>query len=268
MCTTSIIALDGRTPGYRLVFNRDELRSREAASPPLWRRVGALSGPGGVVRAIWPKDTAAGGTWIAATERGLTLCLLNLNLEPPPSHPAPHPAGERISRGLLIPKLVVEKDAESVMGALGRRKLERFAPFRLMAVEAGEDGPRMWEARWDGVVLTTLPPRVGPMCFVSSGLGDSRVRARLALFEERVLRVGPTAGVQDEFHRHRWADRPEISVVMGREGARTVSITTVEVTARATGSGAGAGFDVGMAYEAVGDASNAPCDAPVLTAGR
>ena len=35
---------------------------------------------------------------------------------------------------------------------------------------------------------------------------------------------------QQAFHAHRWPDRPEVSVLMTRRDARTVSRTAIEVT--------------------------------------
>ena len=56
--------------GYHLFFNRDERRTRRAEIPPAVRCRGS-------VRFIAPLDGDFGGTWIAANESGLTLCLLN-----------------------------------------------------------------------------------------------------------------------------------------------------------------------------------------------
>ncbi len=57
--------------GYRLWFNRDELRSRGPEVPPRVEQT-----PEGM-RYIAPSDSDAGGTWIAVNELGITVCLLN-----------------------------------------------------------------------------------------------------------------------------------------------------------------------------------------------
>ncbi len=101
------------------------------------------------------------------------------------------------------------------------------------------------EVRWARRHLSVARHGPGPLCFVSSGLGDARVAARLDLFEEMVAGPGPTAALQDAFHRHEWPERPEISVMMRRTEARTVSVTTLEVEAR------GDRWRPEMAYEAV-----------------
>lgn len=225
MCTVSIIPRPHQLGGYRLVTNRDEQRSRPPGEPPVWRTIGG-------VRAIAPRDPVAGGTWVATTQAGLTLCLLNGNLEPPP----PPPARPR-SRGLLIGDLIGGGSVDGVLGAMCTTDLSAYPPFRLVVVEPerGGQGVRVADAFWDGRSLTQTPAHDVPVCFVSSGLGDSRVVPRLPLFEQGV-RGQPTAQAQDAFHRHAWADRPEISVCMWRGDARTVSITTIAVEATGPGS--------------------------------
>jgi hypothetical protein len=235
MCTLTLIAVERADgpPGLRLVMNRDEQRDRPAAVAPCWRELS------GGVRAVWPTDPAGGGTWIAATSRGLVLCLLNLNLEPRPFLPE-----GLLSRGLIIPSVVESAGAVGVVGALERLELRRFAPFRLVVAERGGG---VWECRWDRERLRSVEHAALPLCFVSSGLGDSRVEGRLRLFEERVAQTGFTAGEQDAFHQHGWEGEPEISVMMSRAEARTVSVTTVEV------SGSGSQARVEMGYRAVAE---------------
>lgn len=208
MCTLTVI----QTPsGWRLVHSRDEQRTRSPAAAPLWRAL-----PSGR-RAVWPTDPDAGGTWIAARDDALTLALLNRNIPPNGRRP---PAR---SRGLLIPALIDLEGPGAVMLALAGADLAPLAPFRLVALDAC--GPALL-ATWDGLTLPDPEPLQPPFCLVSSGLGDARVADRLLLFDGTVG-ADPTPDAQDAFHRHRWDDRPEVSVLMSRADARTVSITTV-----------------------------------------
>lgn len=224
MCTVSIIALasavSDRLGAFRVVCNRDENRTRAPAAPPRWRSIGR-----GPARAIWPMDLEAGGTWIAANEHGLCLCLLNLNPDPPIALPK-----SLKSRGLIIPGLIGSHSVGQVVDRLSDHPLPRFAPFRLVAVASTDEGIHIAEARWDLESLEIRHADNPPACYVSSGLGDGRAAPRLALFEELVVEPGATPERQDEFHRHTWPDRPEVSVMMSRAAARTVSLTTVEVT--------------------------------------
>ena len=139
---------------------------------------------------------------------------------------------EPISRGLIIPRLIASEGIEGVVGAFEGVEVERFAPFRLVAVDLaeGEDGiePRIVVVDWNREELAVETHLDGPICLVSSGLGDSVVEPRLGLYEEMLVEEGLSVAAQDRFHAHRWGDRPELSVLLDRELARTVSVTTVE----------------------------------------
>jgi hypothetical protein len=228
MCTVTIIpkpvrtAVDGVRNGFRLVCNRDEQRNRPDAQPPRWRGTGDA-------RAIWPADGEAGGTWVAAHESGLTLCLLNRNPTPAPNLPE---VG-LVSRGKIIPELL--QDAVRPMSGarmatlVGEMDLDAFAPFRLLAVDPRGAGEMfVQEMDWDRREFVVRTHAATPLCFASSGLGDDRVVGRLDLFESMVVGAGATQEAQDLFHGHTWADRPEVSVMMSRREARTVSMTHVE----------------------------------------
>lgn len=231
MCTVSIIAL--ASGGYRVVCNRDESRDRPAAAAPRWRPIERGAG-----RALWPMDMEAGGTWIAASEPGMSLCLLNLS---PGS--AGWAARRGRSRGLLLPELIGCKSVERVADRWRTLDLESFAPCRMIGVGLGGSG--VLEASWDGRAGSVKWHSGVPVCFVSSGLGDHLVAPRLDLFADLVIRRGPTPDAQDAFHRHTWRDRPHLSVMMSRADARTVSVTTLEVAER------GGRVEVHMAYEPV-----------------
>lgn len=251
MCTVSIISLKDGHGGYRLVTNRDEQRSREPAIAPAWGEIGG-------VLAIAPRDPRAGGTWVATTEAGLTLCLLNGNMEPAPALPQ----GLR-SRGAIIPTVIGCGSLAGVREQLQKMDLSMFAPFRLVGVglgcglgdesglELGSDARSglVLDAFWDRTRLTVRTRGTLPLCFVSSGLGDSRVLPRLPLFDEMVG-SDATPVMQDAYHAHVWPERPEISVCMSRADARTVSTTVIEV--RGDGSGAAA---VRVAYTPILDPS-------------
>ncbi|MDX2131183.1 MAG: NRDE family protein [Planctomycetota bacterium] len=242
MCTVSVISLSGErglhlagAAGFRVMVNRDEQRDRPAALFPRWRSV-AASDPSFAragVRAIWPIDPRGGGTWVGASDRGLVLCLLNVNPTPPPSLPP-----NLVSRGAIIPRLIGAEGGAGVLRALATLDLERFAPFRLVVIEPDRPG-RAWrgghvvsEAWWDRDELRVRAGLVGQACFVSSGLGDGLVAGRLALFDQQVAGA-PSPEAQERFHAHRWTGREHLSVLMSREDARTVSVTTVEVAPRA-----------------------------------
>ncbi len=217
MCTVSVIPMHA---GFRVVCNRDERHDRADASPPRWRTIRG-------VRVIYPADGEAGGTWIAASESGLVLSLLNVNLTPDERESGQPPAG-RFSRGKLIPLLAPSADASAAIGALREMDLDAFAPFRMVAADRTGGVLRVLDARWDRRDLTLGTVEGSSACFVSSGLGDERALPRLDLFRE-LVGGAVTPAAQDVFHNHAWPERREISVMMHRDDARTVSVTGVEV---------------------------------------
>lgn len=231
MCTISVISTRG---GYRLVHNRDERRTRAPGEPPTVRTVGGL-------RVVSPRDAAAGGTWIAAREDGLTLAIMNVN----PDDAVPR--GVR-SRGLIVRDLADsgEADPADLVEALD---LGQYSPFRLIVASREHGSVRSWTWRGQGVLESAS---VGPpACWATSGLGDSVVRARLPLFEEMVV-AAPVAAAQDAFHRFTWPGRGPESVLMTRSDARTVSITTVEAGA----------VSVRMTYAEIAPGEGAPSVRP------
>lgn len=237
MCTLTVIE---QPAGYRVAVNRDEKRTRPAATGPDTHRVG-------VGRALWPTDTLAGGAWIAASDRGLTLSVQNVNPTPPLTLPP-----TLVSRGEIIPRIIGSRSAWAAASELRRMRLDLHAPFRLVAIDDAE----IIEARWDRTDLEIKRRVLGPACFVTSGLGDCLATPRLGLWELFLAEHGQTVAMQDEFHRHYWPDRPEISVHMTRADARTVSVTTVEALLHA------AGAEIRMTYRDDAGVRRATLEAP------
>jgi hypothetical protein len=236
MCTVTVIRPeeDGGAV-LRLACNRDESRARPAALPP--RIIDA-----GPRRAVTPIDPAGGGTWIAATNAGLILTLLNAHpgagaaaaiagetaaAPAPPAGTSPATA-PRPSRGGIIPLLLPAGRLDEAIAAAEQIDTRPYAPFRLVIADRNE----VAELRpQHGRLVTTLrAPADRPRFFTSSGLGDGLVEGpRRALFETRIDGRPATRALQDAFHRERDPDRPELGVNMSRADARTVSHTVVEL---------------------------------------
>lgn len=216
MCTLTIVPLPDRR--VRLAFNRDERRTRTAGLPPEQRRFGDRE-------AVLPTDPVSGGTWLAVNDAGLVLAVLNVT----PRSPAVATAGLR-SRGEVIPTLLSLTSPASALGALERElHFADFAPFRLVMLGDG----LVADVRWDGHQPMVMNRLVGgsPLMFTSSGLGDDLVEGvRRELFAD--LFAGTADGwevAQDAFHRHRWQDRPHLSVNMERADARTFNHAVIEL---------------------------------------
>lgn len=253
MCTVTVVPIGGGgagpadpSPRFRMVCNRDELRTRPPAAPPCVVQAGTH-------RAMMPIDGEAGGTWVAANDAGLAATVLNLNL---PDRP---PQQRARSRGAIIPMLMSCDDAEQAATVARDLVAGDYEPFRLVIV----DEPAVFLARSDGERLTVDrvgSPGAGPLLFTSSGLGDHHVEApRRALFDE-MFAAPPATWLdgQQRFHRHRWPDRLPVSVRMSRDDAKTVSITELEI-----GHG-----HTAMRYWADPEPYPAPAAAEAVTLGK
>jgi len=198
----------------RLACNRDELRSRARALPPTLVELDGL-------RVLMPVDPVSRGTWIACNEAGLAIALLNVN---PPDLPA---IQSPRSRGDIVPRLArfhsLEQAAEAALAIDARA----YAPFRLVCASRG--------LALEIVPSTGSVQRLSlntPLMFTSSGLGDHQVETpRRELFARTVVAgSSPELAIrQDQFHAHRWRDRPHLSVCMTRADACTVSRTVIEI---------------------------------------
>jgi hypothetical protein len=239
VCTVTIVP---HGDGVRLACNRDEQRSRPGAVPPRLASAGRHL-------ALFPVDPVGGGTWIGVNDAGLAVTLLNRTgsdgsgsrlLAPLGSHGSTFPqplalarepavaVPQRIaSRGTIVPQLLACGSLDEALEAAEAIDARRFAPFCVVAVQ----GHRIGAVESDG---RSPLPRGGldqPMLFTSSALGDEEVEApRRWLFDQTMAGwAGNWLEGQARYHRHRWPDRPEISVWMERPDARTVSHTVIDV---------------------------------------
>ena len=217
MCTISVLrpltAAVGPDPSprFRLVANRDELRSRAAGHPPRATEIDGL-------QVVMPIDPVGGGTWVAASESGLVYALLNAaddeigRLDPP-------------SRGAIIPSLAGSPSLADVGDRLRAGDWRMFQPWRLVAT----DGAHLLLARSAGGRLR-LDTQPLPRAFMttSSSFEETRAsEARARLFHRIV--ASPHVAAQDAFHAHQWPAAPELSVRMSRPDARTVSRSVVDI---------------------------------------
>jgi len=221
MCTVTLVPWRG---GLRLLTNRDESRRRRPAEPPAARDV-----PGSPRRAAHPVDADAGGTWVAVNTAGLAMTLLNAN--PPGIEPTRRPRGPR-SRGMILTERLGCGSADEVAASLRTLDAAQYGPFRLVAADATRVAVAASDT--EQLVVETAAWGDRPLMWTSSGLGDHRVEPpRRALFDAWFGEAADRwPDEQDAFHRHRWAQRPELSVCMARSDARTVSLTSVMVTAQ------------------------------------
>jgi hypothetical protein len=165
------------------------------------------------------------GTWIAATDAGLALAVLNVD-----GHRC---LGDRLSRGLLIPRLAACRSIDQLRDAWSGLDMSAFAPFRLVALT------RDTVAIGHSVERTLAVARLGRAhVLASSSLGDAQVEpARSALFSALLRTENDPQAAQTRLHQHAWPDRRHLSVMMNRVDACTVSQTEVVLSAGAVSLG-------------------------------
>jgi hypothetical protein len=210
MCTVTYISPSNGH--FILTSNRDEQANRSAKQLVTQEQYGH--------QLMFPQDSAAGGTWIAASNSQRVVCLLNGAFE---AH-RPEPP-YRLSRGIMV------------LESFGYHKpLDFFQQYDFFGIEPFTlimaDVMELWELRWDGshLFFKELNPRE-PHIWSSSTLYPEPIRQkRLEWFSgwwkqgrryelEEVLAFHRTAGTGD--HRN--------DVVMNREGVvQTVSISSIE----------------------------------------
>jgi uncharacterized protein with NRDE domain len=218
MCTVSIIPFGDA--GFRLIGNRDERRSRPIASSPAIHRAGKHD-------AIFPTDPLGGGTWIGVNTAGLAVAMLN-RYDAPCLGPTALPE----SRGSIATRALECERLDEVIRFIGSLNPGQFAPFRLVAAHRRQ----VAVVSSDGSAIDVERRRLAtPLMITSSSLGDARVQpVRDALFQELVgRRPEHWVSGQSRFHHHRWSDCPELSVIMDRPEAATMSRSTIDVDAAA-----------------------------------
>lgn len=209
MCTVTYIAHE---KGFWLTSNRDEAPSR---SPKTISRKMLKNGE----TLLFPRDTKAGGTWIAASTDNRVVCLLNGAFEKH-EHRPPY----RLSRGLMALDFFEFPMAELFFAGFDFDDIE---PFTMVAFDNGD----LFEFRWDGLKkhLKSLDSE-GKHIWSSATLYTPDIRLlREQVFQswltetpvfsrENILQLHKTGGIGD----------PQQDFVMNRDNrVRTVSITSI-----------------------------------------
>jgi len=222
MCTVSVVPHD---TGFRLMCNRDERVDRVPALAPFPVRVEGR-------RAVLPIDPLGGGTWIGANDAGLVAVLLNRHA---PSATVRSSTRRRVSRGAIIPPLLGAASMGQALEKLRRVDPLLFEPFRLVLVQRRA----IVMVTSDGLCAHVHEHLRHPVAFASSSQGDAFVEPLRRSVFERLLTRHDALTAQALFHRHCWPARPDVSVLMTRTDACTVSRTIVDATRRS----------VAMSYE-------------------
>jgi hypothetical protein len=171
---------------------------------------------------IYPKDGAAGGSWIALKENGDAAVLLNGAFIRHHSMP-PY----RKSRGLLFLEVLA---TSRPAWTFSRTDLRGMEPFTLIVYSQRS----LYEFRWDGHerYCKQLPVN-RPHIWSSSTLYDGLTAKKREQWFASFLNNHPNPTQRDitRFHREAGEGKPEEGLVMRREeGYATVSITSLLIT--------------------------------------
>lgn len=212
MCTLSWLL---KKDGYEVFFNRDEQHSRKKAIEPSLQHNSHI---------IMPIDPQGGGTWIASSQSGTTLCLLN-NYQ---KQAAMSQLKTYESRGGLIPLLLEAYDQSDIGQRLDTLDLSPYLAFSLCVFHSDLNTTEntVLVYQWDG---HTLKQEVAIQPVISSSIQRERViNSRTELFRK-------TAGSENNrqkhlaYHASHLPEKGFLSVCMHRDDAQTQSLCHISV---------------------------------------
>ena len=209
MCTVTYLPLKGSN--YILTSNRDEAPARSPRNITRQHLAGQ--------ELAFPRDEAAGGTWIAISSANRLACILNGAFEKHERHP-PY----RRSRGLMALDFF---EYASVEDFLEGYLFEGMEPFTMIVLEQS----KLLEFRWDGHQqhrkwLDSRQPRI----WSSAPLYPEEIQQKRKQWFADWLEGKKDFRQEDilDFHRNAGDGDPWYDVVMNRGNmVRTVSITSI-----------------------------------------
>ena len=210
MCTVTYIPKE--KSGYILTSNRDEKVERPSALLPEAKIVDNQT-------LLFPIDALHSGTWIASSDTGRTLCLLNGGFKkhiPDQSY--------KKSRGLVVIDAFKYLDAQDF---ILRYDLSGIEPFTLIFI----DQMKLFEIRWDGQKsyikkLNELKPYI----WSSVTLYSEEVIQQRKKWFENWLSISKEFSVDSCLNFHQLAGEGDLEnrITMNRNDIlKTVSITSV-----------------------------------------
>jgi hypothetical protein len=176
------------------------------------------------VRFLAPIDVDFGGTWIAANEFGVSVCLLNGEAK---SHRAAD--SHHRSRGQIVLDLASAKSLQEVQARFWQYDVSAYESFTLAVLERGR---REVVMEWDGTKKRLLPIGESYLPLVASSFDPVAVRnerrGQLAQMVQRSGALDPAVLLM--FHQSHLPERGPDSPCMHRADAETVSFSWVTVT--------------------------------------
>ena len=212
MCTVSFIPLKNKV---LIAHNRDEKNSRSKAIAPRQYSINAQT-------LLFPRDSAAGGSWIACHQNGSAAVLLNGAFEKH-LHQPPY----RKSRGLIFLDIVASND---LYLAYDEVDLTGIEPFTMIIWT----GRQLFECRWDADKKHILELSASAAhTWSSATLYDAAIISKRKKWFEDWLQRHPHPSIEDLLQFHLSAGDGDLhnNLRMNRDGLMlTVSVTGIEIT--------------------------------------
>lgn len=209
MCTVTFVPVKD---GYYITSNRDEKKQRSKAIPPKTYKLNEAT-------LLFPRDTEAGGTWIAIKDKMNAAVLLNggfIKHIPEPPY--------KLSRGLILLDVLSDTDP---FNYFLRVSITGIEPFTLILFCNGN----LYECRWNGEEKFTSLKEVNKTHIWSSvTLYDEPTRKKRQQWFERFINNHNEASQDDILHFHQFAGDgdKQSDIQMNRGGELfTVSITGI-----------------------------------------
>ncbi|ADR23282.1 hypothetical protein MATR_28690 [Marivirga tractuosa] len=212
MCTLTYLPLSEEQ--YILTTNRDESPDRGLAGFPSYHHVEGKN-------IVFPQDPKAGGTWVATSDNGISVCLLNGADQPHEFNP-PY----RMSRGLVVMEAIECIKPDEFFKNYDFTDIEPFT----MVVLFHDPELRILEFKWDGKnTFLVEKDSEKPHIWASTQLYTKEaVQNRNEWFEKWLKdnREYTVEAIRD-FHRNAGSGDLMNDLVMDRGEVKTVSITSI-----------------------------------------
>ena len=215
MCTVSYIK---HRNGFSLTSNRDEQSTRPTLEPQVYDELHQIL--------VYPKDEIAGGTWIATSDKNISVCLLNGAFK---NHKRQTPYAK--SRGMVLKERFQYNDNQSFIDEVLLLNVE---PFTLLMIDHQDLSDIDFKVLvWDGnqkhvSIVNTNEPHI----WASATLyNDKQRQMRQEWFKKFVdeHEVFPTDEII-KFHSGSFTDDKSEDMVMQRNHElKTLSISQINI---------------------------------------
>lgn len=210
MCTVTFLPQENQ--GFILTSNRDELVSRKTLPPKVYSENN--------VEMLYPKDIAAGGTWIGVSDKNRLICVLNGGFE---RHIRQVPYGK--SRGVISKELLQVDAIESAVEAL---ELNDVEPFTMVIIDWNAANYALFELVWDGTEKHFQELDKSPNIWSSSTLyTKENANMRAGWFYDWLKEKDFSQHNILNFHHSEKGDK-EQAILMKRSYIETVSISSIQ----------------------------------------